>query len=66
MRKSVIERNTTETKIRLMLDLDGKGESMIDTGVGFLNHMLTLFANTDDLTWKSSVMVIRMWMITTA
>ncbi len=44
MRKSEIERNTTETKIRLSLDLDGKGESMIDTGVGFLNHMLTLFA----------------------
>ena len=44
MRKSEIERNTLETKIRLSLDLDGKGNALIDSGVGFLNHMLTLFA----------------------
>lgn len=44
MRRSEIERNTLETKIRLSLDLDGTGSAMIDTGVGFLNHMLTLFA----------------------
>ena len=39
-----IERNTKETQIRLTLDLDGSGKSHIATGVGFLDHMLTLFA----------------------
>lgn len=39
-----IDRNTSETKIKLSLDLDGIGESHIQTGVGFLDHMLTLFA----------------------
>lgn len=42
MRKSIIERNTKETKIRLSLDLDGSGEGVIDTGIGFFNHMLEL------------------------
>ena len=44
MRKSSITRNTSETQITLSLMLDGKGESTINTGVGFLDHMLTLFA----------------------
>ena len=44
MRASEIQRNTAETKISLKLNLDGGGKSDIDTGVGFLNHMLTLFA----------------------
>lgn len=44
MRSAVIERKTAETDIRLSLDLDGKGAGTIDTGVGFLDHMLTLFA----------------------
>ena len=44
MRSAVIERKTAETDIKLSLDLDGKGTGSIDTGVGFLNHMLTLFA----------------------
>ncbi len=44
MRVSEITRNTAETKIQLKLNLDGMGKSSIDTGVGFLNHMLTLFA----------------------
>ncbi len=45
MREATIERNTLETKIRLNLNLDGKGHSDIQTGVGFLDHMLTLFAS---------------------
>ena len=45
MREAKINRNTAETKIDLYLNLDGNGESEIDTGCGFLNHMLTLFAS---------------------
>ena len=44
MRISEINRNTAETQISLKLNLDGTGKTNIDTGVGFLNHMLTLFA----------------------
>jgi len=44
MRKSDITRNTTETEIKLSLNLDGTGKNSIDTGVGFLDHMLELFA----------------------
>ena len=41
-RKAVIKRETRETRIRLKLDLDGKGISRIQTPVPFLNHMLEL------------------------
>ena len=44
MRVSEIKRKTAETDIVLKLALDGKGEAKIDTGCGFLDHMLTLFA----------------------
>lgn len=44
MRSSEIKRTTAETDIYLTLKLDGDGKSEIDTGCGFLNHMLTLFA----------------------
>ena len=44
MRKSEIKRKTAETEIALSLNLDGTGNSHVDTGCGFLNHMLTLFA----------------------
>lgn len=44
MRVSEIKRKTNETNIALSLNLDGKGEAKIDTGCGFLDHMLTLFA----------------------
>ena len=48
MRRSDIRRDTNETKIRLALDLDGTGKADIATGVGFLDHMLTLFARHGD------------------
>lgn len=44
MRTAQIERNTAETNITLSLCIEGKGSSEIDTGCGFLDHMLTLFA----------------------
>lgn len=44
MRNSEISRKTAETDIKLSLCLDGTGASTLDTGVGFLNHMLTLFS----------------------
>ena len=43
-RTAEILRNTAETQITLKLDLDGKGTAFVDTGIGFLDHMLTLFA----------------------
>lgn len=43
-RTGAVNRQTGETKITLSLDLDGSGQADIQTGVGFLDHMLTLFA----------------------
>lgn len=43
-RSAQIERKTGETQITLSLTIDGKGKTDIQTGVGFLDHMLTLFA----------------------
>ncbi len=44
MRTSEIKRKTNETDIKLSLNLDGSGKGEIDTGCGFLDHMLNLFA----------------------
>ena len=44
MRQAQISRKTNETDIKLALNLDGNGIAKIDTGCGFLNHMLELFA----------------------
>ena len=54
-RKAAIERNTTETRISLQINLDGGGSSVVRTPIGFLNHMLNLFARHGlfDLTLKA-------------
>ena len=44
MRNAQIKRTTKETDIDLSINLDGKGDSVINSGCGFLDHMLTLFA----------------------
>ena len=44
LRTAEIKRKTSETDIELKLNIDGVGESKIDTGCGFLDHMLTLLA----------------------
>lgn len=44
MRTAKISRNTTETQIKLAVDLDGTGAGQIDSAVPFLDHMLTLLA----------------------
>ena len=44
MRLATCNRKTAETDIALSIDLDGTGRSELETGVGFLDHMLTLFA----------------------
>jgi imidazoleglycerol-phosphate dehydratase len=45
MRSAEIVRKTKETDISLWINLDGKGESNINSGCGFFDHMLTLFSN---------------------
>ena len=44
-RKTTIQRKTNETSIDLTLDLDGTGESDINTGIGFLDHLLTILSH---------------------
>lgn len=52
MRSARIERETKETQISLELNLDGTGRGEIDSGCGFLNHMLELFARHGDFDLK--------------
>jgi imidazoleglycerol-phosphate dehydratase len=44
MRTATVERKTRETEVAVSLDLDGSGEADIDTGIGFLDHMLESFS----------------------
>jgi len=55
MRKAAVRRTTKETDVEVTLDLDGAGAATIATGIGFLDHMLELFARHSriDLTVKA-------------
>ena len=55
-RTSTISRKTTETDITITINLDGTGKYQVDTGIGFLNHMLELFSKHSliDLTVKAA------------
>lgn len=44
MRKAVIKRDTKETQIEVSMDIDGEGKALIDTKIGFFNHMLEALA----------------------
>ncbi len=44
MRQATVERRTGETQIQLTLTIDGTGKAEVHTGIGFLDHMLMLFA----------------------
>jgi imidazoleglycerol-phosphate dehydratase len=44
MRRGLVERSTKETTIMLSLNVDGSGRAQVNTGIGFLDHMLVLFA----------------------
>ncbi|WP_273234777.1 imidazoleglycerol-phosphate dehydratase HisB [Ileibacterium valens] len=44
MRRAIQERNTKETELNMIVEIDGSGQALVDTGIGFFNHMLELFA----------------------
>ena len=56
MRTAKIERNTKETKVYVELNLDGTGEGVVETGIGFFDHMLELLKKHAlvDLTVRAS------------
>lgn len=56
MRNAAMKRESNETHVNCMLELDGSGKTQIDTGVGFFDHMLELFAfhGNFDLTMEAS------------
>jgi imidazoleglycerol-phosphate dehydratase len=55
MRKATVTRKTKETQVEVAVDLDGKGVSQVETGIGFLDHMLDLLARHSriDITVKA-------------
>src|SRR5680860_1886844 len=43
-RKAQVERRTSETEVDVSIDLDGRGQARVETGIGFFDHVLELFA----------------------
>lgn len=54
-RKATVKRTTSETAIDLELNLDGNGKASVETGIGFLNHMLELFTKHSGIDLKLTV-----------
>ena len=54
MRRAKIERSTKETTIKAAVDLDGTGAARVATGIGFLDHLLTLWAFHGGADWLVS------------
>jgi imidazoleglycerol-phosphate dehydratase len=54
MRKAKIKRKTKETEIEISISIDGKGKSDINTGLGFMDHMLTTFSKHSGISMKIS------------
>ena len=44
MRRAIQERNTKETELNMIVEIDGSGQALVDTGIGFFNHMLELLS----------------------
>ena len=54
-RRATVKRRTKETDVSVSVDLDGRGESRIETGIGFFNHMLELFSRHSFIDLKIKV-----------
>jgi len=61
MRQATIERKTQETAIRAVLNIDGRGQYKVSTGIRFFDHMLELFARHGGLTLSCGRRAISMW-----
>ena len=61
-RRASIRRDTKETRIKLKLNIDGKGGSSIKTGIPFFDHMLVLFAKHSVIDLELLARAISKWM----
>ena len=64
-RKAKISRKTKETNISVDLNIDGKGKYKVDTGIGFLDHMLEQLSKHSSMDMNIKAKVIRILIFTT-